>query len=175
MASSLPPQGRFKEAAMKLPTLVVLFTWATAAVAAEPPRTTMPPQQLSYAFIASKPKISDYYPAAARAMGQQGTASLVLCYDQRGRPADVRVVTSSGFTKIDEAAVRWGMAVRISPAIKDGVVQSGCVYVPAKFSLENVEEPPDQSDGIPPPAIIWPPLPPSPPPVRLVPLAGQAA
>jgi TonB family protein len=165
-------QDRFKEAAVKLPTLVMFFAFANAAVAAEAPRIAIPE---NYVFIASKPDISDYYPAAARAVGEQGTASLVLCYDQMGKPDNVRVVNSSGFNRIDEAAVRWGRAVRVRPAIKDGEAQPGCVFVPAKFSLEKSQEPPDQDEvGLPPPAVIWPPLP-SPPPVRLIPLGGETA
>jgi TonB family protein len=167
-------QDRLKEAAMKLHALVMLMACATAAVAAEPPRTAMPGQP-NYIFIAFKPDISDYYPAAARAMGEQGTASLVLCYDQRGRSIDVTVVNSSGFTRLDDAAFKWGKAVRVNPAVKDGAAQPGCVFVPAKFSLEKSQEP-DQGVGtLPLPAVIWPLPPPSPPPVRLVPLEGKTA
>jgi protein TonB len=151
----------------------MFFAFANAAVAAEAPRIAIP---TNYVFIASKPNISDYYPAAARAVGEQGTASLVLCYDQMGRPDNVRVVSSSGFNRIDEAAVRWGKAVRIRPATKDGEAQPGCVVVPARFSLEKSQEPPEQSEGgLLPPAVIWPSLPPSPSPVRLIPLGDETA
>src|SRR5690606_18368504 len=118
-ASSGKSEGSVKEATMRLPALAMFFTCASA-VAAEPPRTAAPPQQLLYAYIAFKPDISDYYPADSRALGEQGTVSLVLCYDRDGKPADVTVVDSSGIDRIDEAAVRWGKAVRISPAIRNG-------------------------------------------------------
>jgi TonB family protein len=160
---------------MRLSALAMLFACATAAVAAEPTRTAAPPQQLPYAYIAFKPDTSDYYPADSRALGEQGTVSLVLCYDRDGKPADVSVVNSSGIDKIDEAAVRWGKAVRISPAIRNGASKADCVWVPAKFSLERVQEPPDQVEGsIPTPAIIWPSLPPPPWPGRFIPLEGEA-
>lgn len=174
MASSGKPEGAFKVATMRLPALCMFLTCATAAVAAEPPRTAAPPQQLAYAYIAFKPDISDYYPADSRALGEQGTVSLVLCYDRDGEPDDVTVVNSSGIDRIDEAAVRWGRAVRISAAIRNGAPKADCVWVPAQFSLERVQEPPDQVEGsIPTPAIIWPSLPPPPWPGKFIPLGRE--
>jgi TonB family protein len=125
----------------------------------------VPAQQLAYAFI---PDIRDYYPETARVSREQGTASLALCYDQQGKPVDVSVVKSSGFARIDSAAVRWGISVRIKPAIISGVARTGCVLIPVEFSLEQSLEPGEAGGAhLPDPPIIWPQVPPPPPPITV--------
>jgi TonB family protein len=129
---------------------------------------------MPYVFIAFEPDIADYHPAASRALGEQGTASLVLCYDRDGKTAEVRLVKRSGIANIDEAAVRWASALRVSPALKNGVSKPGCVVVRAEFSPERLRESSIQrEDSLALPAIIWPSLPPPPWPGRFIPLSGE--
>jgi len=156
---------------MKLPGIVLLLACVTAASAAEPPRVRNLQSPASYAY---KPDIADYYPATSRNLGEQGVVKVTLCYDDLGKPFQSSVAESSGFTRLDEAAVRWAKAVRIKPGAIDGQPQPGCVVIPARFSLRTSQQSPDRSEDVPPvqvpPVIVDTPHPPPPPPVRLIPL-----
>jgi TonB family protein len=164
--------GRFKDAAMKLPALVMFLACTTAVVAADSPPARVYETLPRYAF---KPLIEDYYPAVSRALAEQGTVGLKLCYDIRGRPIQVTVEESSSHKRLDEAAVRWSRSVRIRLGTFNGMPRPGCVLARAKFSLERSLEPSDQDDELL-PLLDEPPildsLPP-PPPGRFIPLGGE--
>ena len=157
---------------MRLPIAVLLLTLTTACSAAEPPPFEIPKTLARYA---SKPPIEDYYPAASRDLKEQGTTKIRLCYDEQGMPQQVMQNESSGFERLDEAAVLWGMALRITPGIRRGRPQPACVEIPVKFSLEKSQEPPLWPDELMPPMmpLVLPPtdLPPPRPPVVPIPLA----
>jgi TonB family protein len=172
---------------MKLLIPVMSLACATAGVAAESPPHQAPAYRPRYAF---KPAVEDYFRAASRKLKEQGTTKINLCYDPEGRPTQSKVVESSGFARLDEAAVRWGEAVRISPGLIFGWPQQDCVDISVMFSLDKSREPPDQGeDGLvparpplpamvlPPAPVAWPPPPPrrlSPPP-RIIPLGSETA
>ncbi len=157
---------------MKLPVALVLLAFATATACSESPPHDIPANLPRYAF---KPQVEDYYPAASRALKEQGTTKIRLCYDDRGRPRDVTVDESSTFSRLDEAAVRWGKAVRVTPGIFRRQPQPACVKIPVKFSLEKSQEPPDGREELllppvePPEILIIPP--PVMPPPQPIPLA----
>jgi TonB family protein len=158
---------------MKSPFLVLILTCATWAAAAESPPTgkaTAPPR---YSF---KPLIEDYYPSVSRYRKEQGTTKLGLCYDEQGKFTRMKVAESSGFARLDEAALRWGGAVRIKSGLFGGRPLPGCVSIPVKFSFEQVQDPKDQGE----PILVEPPLsiniPPPAPPYRgrFIPLGSDA-
>lgn len=163
--------SRQPSSAMKLPTLVMFLMSAASAAAAESPpsgeATTLP----RYAF---KPLVDDYYPSASRSQKEQGTTKLELCYDDQGRSTQVKVGESSGFAKLDQAALRWGKSVRIAPGLLGGRPRPGCVSIPVKFSLEKSREPDDQGEPmlINPPPMIDIPSPPPRYPGRFIPLGS---
>jgi protein TonB len=122
-----------------------------------------------YAF---KPRIADYYPPSSRALKEQGTTRIRLCYDEQGSPNPVTVDESSGYAKLDEAALLWGRAVRITPGIYRRQPQPACVRIPVLFSLEESQGPPHQDEELLPP-LEAPPLPvidPPPPPAPIGPI-----
>lgn len=98
---------------------------------------------------------------------------------------------TSGFERLDEAAVSWGNDVRIIPGVYGGHSQPACVKIPVKFSPEKSQEPPDPYKDLlppveappvplinPPSRPLWPPPEPIPlapyPPVKLIPLNSKA-
>jgi len=116
---------------------------APAAPPASVPGITITPSEAAsaragYSF---RPDPRDYYPSASSALGEQGMVKLQICYDERGKPSEVTVDQSSGFQRLDEAAVRWGKAVRFRPAVINGQSQPGCAVVPVQFSMEVRNEP----------------------------------
>lgn len=50
-------------------------------------------------------RVEPTYPPAARRAGEEGTVRLKVLVDEKGRPKDVAVATSSGFARLDEAAM----------------------------------------------------------------------
>ena len=65
------------------------------------------------AFI-TKPSAA--YPVESREAGEEGTVTLRITVDSRGRPSDVSVIVSSGFPRLDRAAVQGGWRCRIRNA-----------------------------------------------------------
>ncbi len=120
---------------MKLPTFVMCLACATTAAAADSQPTGIPVSPPRYAF---KPLVEDYYPAVSRNLKEQGITKLKLCYDDRGSSNQVTVDRSSSFARLDEAAVRWGKAVRIVPGLLRGQPQPGCVAVPREVLLGEI-------------------------------------
>jgi TonB family protein len=155
---------------MKLAVAVMLLALATAAVAAE---MTPPGRSVTGAGYAFRPDPQDYYPETSRELNEQGLAKVKLCYDLQGKPVEVTLDTTSGYTRLDEAAVRYGRAVRIRPGSVNGELQTGCVVVPVRFSPTRSPPPSDQGERALPPVQVPPdlidiPLPP--PPVEIIPI-----
>ena len=71
--------------------------------------------------LAVQRKLSEYvfYPEQARAMGIEGTVVLFVDLSREGRVEDVRVVSSSGFPILDNAAIKGFYAVGRLPGKSD--------------------------------------------------------
>ncbi len=83
------------------------------------------------------PSTQDYYPPTSTRMGETGTAIIRLCAAADGSVAGVPTITkSSGSSRLDEAAVRWGQHVRMKAATLDGKAVEGCVPLAVKFVLQ---------------------------------------
>jgi TonB family protein len=82
------------------------------------------------------PDIGRIYPSESRKKGEEGTAIVVVCYNTKGKVISSELYSSSGFAKLDEAAVRAGRKFRLKPPKLDGVAQEGCGAIPLKFSQD---------------------------------------
>jgi protein TonB len=51
-------------------------------------------------------RVDPTYPSASRRAGEEGTVRLKVLVDEKGRPKDVAVATSSGFPRLDQAAMQ---------------------------------------------------------------------
>lgn len=149
---------------MKLHGIVLLLAWAAAASAAEPPSTGTAKPLPRFAV---KPLAEDYYPSVSKALKEQGTAELRLCHDEFGIVTDMKLEQSSGFERLDQAALKMGRQYHFKPAVINGKRQPDCVVVPVKFSLTPPEGPPDRGEGD---ALRR-----ESPPVRLMPLNGETS
>jgi len=81
------------------------------------------------------------YPLVARRLGREGVVLLGILVAPDGRPAEVRVLRSSGFAPLDDSAVatvrdRW----RFIPARRSGEAVGGRVKVPIRFRLAGEPE-----------------------------------
>lgn len=78
--------------------------------------------------IAPKLRAGDkpaYPPASVRA-NEQGTTHLEVCVNNTGRVTSVTVATSSGSSRLDDAAAKWLRNERFTPGTIGGVAQSMC-------------------------------------------------
>jgi periplasmic protein TonB len=81
-------------------------------------------------------RVDPVYPAASRREGEEGAGLFRVLVDERGRPIDVQVMKSSGFPRLDEAAV---VAIRkwtFSPAMQSGAAVKSWTRVSVAFRLE---------------------------------------
>ncbi len=61
------------------------------------------------------------YPPVSRRLGEQGTVILAVTVEPNGRASDVKIVQSSGFPRLDQAAVEGVKAnYRFAPGTLDG-------------------------------------------------------
>ena len=86
------------------------------------------------------PNTEDYYPPAARRLGETGTSVVSVCVDPRGGlTAAPTLVTSSGVGQIDEGALRLAKAGsgHYRPTTEDGRAVSSCYAFRVRFQLED--------------------------------------
>jgi protein TonB len=108
-----PPYVPPPEIAIDLPVEAPPAT-AITAVTTQRPTTPPPvaaPPKLEPVIVKPRsdprrPLTQPEYPPASRRLGEQGTVTLEILVLENGRVGDARVVKSSGFPRLDEAAVR---------------------------------------------------------------------
>ena len=76
------------------------------------------------------------YPQISRKMGEEGTVLLRVEWDRGGKMTSSRVLKSSGFRRLDEAALAAMSRWRCNPAIQDGLPVRAVTVQPFSFGLE---------------------------------------
>ncbi|MCI0653609.1 MAG: energy transducer TonB, partial [Methylococcaceae bacterium] len=76
------------------------------------------------------------YPAISRRLGEQGLVLLSVTVTADGGAGSVAVQTSSGWSRLDQAALKCVQNWRFVPAIRDGQAVDASVIVPVRFSIE---------------------------------------
>jgi periplasmic protein TonB len=106
---------------------------APAVVAPPAPRVVMAP-----AKIGRMPSSEDYYPAASKRAEEQGSATVRVCVDAKGKlTGDPQIAQSSGFPRLDEGAVKLARAGRYQPGTANGQPQEqSCVSFRVKFEIK---------------------------------------
>lgn len=91
------------------------------------------PTVLSYAHTTKLP-----YPIESRRKREQGTVILRVLVSAIGIPEKVEVEKSSGYPKLDRAALEAVKQWRFNPGSRDGVTHSAWGLVPVAFRLDEV-------------------------------------
>jgi protein TonB len=87
--------------------------------------------------IKHSPSPQDYYPPTSIRMNEAGTAIIKLCAAADGSVAGTPTLEkSSGSSRLDEAAIKWGVHVRMRPETSDGKPIGGCVPLKVTFVLQ---------------------------------------
>jgi protein TonB len=77
------------------------------------------------------------YPAESIRAGETGTPTITICISATGAVDSVQVTQSSGFQRLDQAAVGIGKEARFKPARRDGRPVPLCVPYRIKFAMGN--------------------------------------
>lgn len=76
------------------------------------------------------------YPAISRRMGEQGKVMLRVFVDENGMPQQIEIKESSGFDRLDKAAIASVQRWRFAPGKRNGVPEGMWNIVPINFVLE---------------------------------------
>lgn len=97
-----------------------------------PPPTLIPPSAIQYRVL---PDIE--YPSASRRLREAGLVIVAVQMDTEGVPREVLVAQSSGFERLDRAAVAGVRRARFRPYTQNGQPMAGWARIPVPFELEN--------------------------------------
>jgi len=85
---------------------------------------------------ATKPE----YPSASTRLGEEGTTTLSLLITENGRVADARIAKSSGYERLDQAAVKHAMRNWVfTPCTQDNKVVSCWHSTNLVWKIENAQ------------------------------------
>lgn len=76
------------------------------------------------------------YPPLARRMGEEGRVMLRVELDEQGHVSSSRITSSSGSSRLDEAAQAAVLRWRCTPAMRDGQAVRAVALQPFNFTLE---------------------------------------
>jgi protein TonB len=113
---------------------------AKAPVVAEAPKVEPAPEpqiELPKFGAAYLHNPAPTYPSSSRRAGEQGRVLLRVLVSTNGNAETVELENSSGFEKLDDAAMKAVKKWRFIPAKRSNEAISGYVIVPVKFSLES--------------------------------------
>jgi protein TonB len=85
--------------------------------------------------LAVSKRVEPVYPPASRRAGEQGTAMFRVLVDVRGRPSEVQVLKSSGYPKLDQAALDAIRKWTFTPAKNGATPILSWTRVQVKFQL----------------------------------------
>lgn len=116
-------------------------TMTTPVEALRPMLAAMPPATVAPADIPSSdiryrvlPDIT--YPAVSRRLGEAGLVIVAVLVDVDGLPSEVQIVQSSGYERLDRAALDGVRRARFEPYLRQGRPSAGWVRIPIPFELE---------------------------------------
>lgn len=110
---------------------------ATAASEITPvAQEARPPRMVSASAVRYVRQPAPQFPAQSRRLGESGEVVLKVLVDVEGHPQQVLVQRSSGYPRLDDAAVLAMKAALFKPYLEDGRALSVWVQTPIAFHLE---------------------------------------
>ncbi len=78
------------------------------------------------------------YPPQSRRAQEQGVTTISVCVSEAGRTQSAQVTESSGYARLDDAALTWMKSARFQPARMDGKPRAVCGHTVAyEWNLED--------------------------------------
>lgn len=132
-----PPRQLAADAPLTSPTDVAVPPAPTPVVTAAPEIKPAGPVTLGAELSVSCPqRTAPSYPLASRRMGETGVALLRVELDEQGHVAAARVASSSGYARLDEAALAAVKSWQCTPAQRNGQPVRAVAMQPFKFQLQ---------------------------------------
>ena len=136
VAQNVPPNEMPLDAAAQLPAQAAAAPMASAAEAVMAPLQAEPKVLPSSSVrYAQAPVLS--YPRVSRELSQQGEVMLKVLVDEQGRPRDIELLRSSGYSRLDHQAVLAMTRARFQPHLENGIARKVWVIAPMKFNFED--------------------------------------
>jgi protein TonB len=107
------------------------MTAPPAPPAPPPPPKVIPASAVQYL----EPPVLEY-PRASRRAGESGRVLLRVYIDETGLPRQVLLAQSSGFARLDDAALTAMKKARFKPYTENGQPTAGWAPAPIDFELE---------------------------------------
>ncbi len=98
------------------------------------PAAPLPPKQITASAVRYLVPPQQVYPETSRRLGESGKVGLKVRVDEHGKAVEVHVTQSSGFSRLDQAAVSAMRAARFQPYLENGVARS--VWAPATITYD---------------------------------------
>lgn len=117
------------------PPVVTVAAPATPAPPA-PPAPPPPPKNIPASAIQYLEPPAPEYPRLSRRLGEAGLVVVRVYVDETGLPRSVQLAQSSGFARLDEAALAAVQRARFKPYSENGVPTAGWARIPIPFELE---------------------------------------
>lgn len=95
-----------------------------------PPTETVPDAELNV-----QRRVEPVYPPSSRRAGEEGTVTVRVLVDERGRPADVQLTSSSGHPALDQAALEAIRKWSFAPAMRGAQAVPAWTTVRVTFQL----------------------------------------
>jgi periplasmic protein TonB len=77
------------------------------------------------------------YPSASERLGEEGFSTVEACVTAKGAVTSTRLVATSGYARLDEAAVKWMKQLRgFKPATLNGKPIDGCITTDVEWKIE---------------------------------------
>jgi len=120
--------------ALPAPTTPVMPVMPVMPVA--PPKPAGPVSLTEELSVACPERTPPRYPPLSRRISEEGIAVLRVELDEQGQVTAARVSGSSGFARLDEAALAAVRTWRCNPAMRDGRPVRAVALQPFKFVLQ---------------------------------------
>ena len=77
------------------------------------------------------------YPRASEILNEEGISTIEACISPRGTVTSSRLIATSGFSRLDDAAVAWVKKVRnFKSATLNGKPVAECITIPVEWKIE---------------------------------------
>ena len=101
-----------------------------------PPPPPAPARELPASAIQYLEPPAPLYPRASRRLGESGLVIVRVFVDADGMPRQLQIAQSSGFVRLDEAALEGVRRARFKPPTENGRPTAGWARIPIPFELE---------------------------------------
>jgi protein TonB len=129
-----PPDFVVDVPVSKAPTKALTVTQSTKPAPPPPKKTVKKAPEIDPKF---RRRFQPDYPPTSRRLGEEGSVILQVLVGTDGKVQDGKVKTSSGFPRLDEAALKHALrAWRFTPGTEDGVPVATWHSVKVTFKIE---------------------------------------